>query len=89
MANIKSSQKKNRQRITHEAVNRSQRSAMRSALKRLRTAIDTKNGSEAKTLLAPAVKLVNRAGGKGLIKPRAASRTVSRLTVAVSAIAAK
>ena len=38
MANIKSSQKKNRQRITHEARNRAQKSAMRTAVKALRAA---------------------------------------------------
>lgn len=86
MANIKSAEKKNRQRIRQEARNRSQKSAMRTAVKRLRAAIATKNATEAKALLNPAVQLVARAGRKGVIKPRSASRTVSRLTVAVNAL---
>jgi small subunit ribosomal protein S20 len=89
MANIKSAEKKNRQRIRHEARNRSDKSAMRTAIKRLRAAIEAKDSKKARTLLPPAVKLVDRLGRKGVIKPRAASRTVSRLTVAVSGLGAK
>ena len=89
MANIKSSQKKNRQRITHEAHNRAQKSAMRTAVKALRAAITAKDAKQAKELLIPAVRLVDRAGRRGVIKHHTASRTVGRLTVAVNGIAAK
>ncbi len=89
MANILSAQKKNRQRIKHEARNRADKSAMRNAVKKLRAAIEAKNAKQAKDLLASASRLVDRAGQKGVIKPRAASRTVSRLTVAVNALSAK
>jgi small subunit ribosomal protein S20 len=84
LANIKSSQKKNRQRITHEARNRTQKSAMRTAIKALRAAIETKNVEQARALLQPAVRLVDRIGRRGVVKPRAASRAVSRLTLAVN-----
>jgi small subunit ribosomal protein S20 len=84
LANIKSAEKKNRQRIRHEARNRAQKSAMRTAIKSLRTAIEAKNADQAKALLKPALKLVDRLGRRGIIKSRAASRTVSRLTVAVA-----
>jgi small subunit ribosomal protein S20 len=87
LANIKSSQKKNRQRITHEARNRAQKSEMRTAVKALRAAIAAKKGTDAKTLLGEAISLVDRAGRKGIIKKHTASRTVGRLTVAVNAIA--
>ena len=89
MANIKSSQKKNRQRITHEARNRARKSAMRTAVKALRAAIEAKDVKQAKALLPPAVRLVDRAGRVGVIKHHTASRTVGRLTVAVNGIAAK
>jgi small subunit ribosomal protein S20 len=88
LANIKSSQKKNRQRITHEARNRTRKSAMRTAIKALHAAIESKNGDQARKLLMPAVRLVDRAGRRGVIKPRTASRAVSRLTVAVNRMAA-
>jgi small subunit ribosomal protein S20 len=87
LANIKSSQKKNRQRITHEARNRAQKSAMRTAVKALRSAIDAKKVKEAKELLLPAVRLVDRLGRRGVIKKHTASRTVGRLTVAVNGLA--
>ncbi len=88
MANIKSSEKKNRQRITHEARNRSQKSEMRTAVKKVRAAIDAKKAAEANGLLAPAVRLIDRLGRRGLIKQRTASRAVSRLVTAVNSLGA-
>jgi small subunit ribosomal protein S20 len=87
LANIKSSQKKNRQRITHETRNRAQKSAMRTAVKALRAAIAAKDAKQAQVLLIPAVRLLDRAGRRGVIKHHTASRSVGRLTVAVNAIA--
>jgi small subunit ribosomal protein S20 len=83
LANILSSQKKNRQRITHEARNRARKSAMRTAVKKLRNAIDAKDAAKAREALPPAARLLSQAGQHGVIKPGAASRTVSRLTRAV------
>ena len=87
MANIKSAEKQNRQRIRREARNRSQKSAMRTAIRALRAAISDKDAKKAKELLLPAIRLVDRAGRRGTIKHHTASRTVGRLTVAVNAIA--
>ncbi len=82
MANIQSSEKKNRQRITHEARNSSQKSAMRTAVKKLRAAIAAKDPKQTEALLKEATKLIARLGGRGIIKKRTASREISRLTVA-------
>lgn len=87
MANIQSSEKKNRQRITHEARNAGQKSAMRTAVKKLRAAIEAKDPKQTQSLLKDATKLIARLGGRGVIKPRTASRTVSRLTVAANSSA--
>jgi small subunit ribosomal protein S20 len=84
MANIKSSEKANRQRITRTAHNVAQKTAMRTAVKRLRAVIGQKNASEAKTLLASAIQAIDRAASKGVIKKGTASRSVSRLTLAVA-----
>ena len=84
MANIQSSEKKNRQRIKHEARNASQKSAMRTAVKKLRAAIAAKDSKQTDALLKEATKLIARLGGKGVIKARTASREVSRLTVAAA-----
>jgi ribosomal protein S20 len=59
---------------------------MRTAIKKLRSAIVAKNAKQAGELLKPALRLVDRAGGRGLIKQGAASRQASRLTVAVNAL---
>ena len=80
MANIQSSEKKNRQRIKREARNASQKSAMRTAVKKLRAAIASKDSKQTEALLKEATKLIARMGGRGVIKRRTASREVSRLT---------
>jgi small subunit ribosomal protein S20 len=88
MANIKSSEKANRQRIRRTARNTAQKTAMRTIIKRLRAAIDGKKGKEANALLKTAVSAIDSAASKGVIKRGTASRSVSRLTVAVSALKA-
>ena len=85
MANIQSSEKKNRQRIKHEARNAAQKSAMRTAVKKLRAAIAAKDAKQTEALLKEAIKLISRLGGRGLIKRRTASREVTRLTRAATA----
>ncbi len=87
MATIQSSKKKNRQRIKREAQNASQKSAMRTAVKKLRAAIGAKDPKQVEPLLKEATKLIARLGGRGIIKPRTASREISRLTVAARASA--
>lgn len=86
MANIKSAEKKNRQRITHEARNKAARSEVRTAVKRLRAALAAKDATTAKAALAPAVRLLDRAGRKGIVEPNASSRSISRLTRAVASL---
>ncbi len=87
MANIKSAEKKNRQRAKHQTRNTAQKAAMRTATKKLRAAVAAKDPEKAKALLKPAVTLISRLGQKGVIKKQAASRSVSRLTVAVNKVA--
>lgn len=89
MANIKSAEKKNRQRIKREARNRAKRSELRTALKKLRAALAAKNPEQAKAALQPAVRLLDRAGRRGLVKKNSTSRSVSRLTRAVASVSAK
>ena len=88
MANIKSSEKANRQRIRRTARNVAQKTAMRTAIKKLRAAIGGKKAKEAQTLLKSAVRAIDMAASKGVIKRGTASRSVSRLTVAVSSLKA-
>jgi small subunit ribosomal protein S20 len=85
MANILSSAKKNRQRIKHQVRNGTQKSAMRTAVKKLRAAIAAKDTAQTPGLLKVATKLIARLGQRGIIKPRTASREISRLTRATHA----
>jgi small subunit ribosomal protein S20 len=86
VANIKSSEKANRQRITRTARNVARKTAMRTAVKKVRAAIDAKNAKAAKEALPGAVRAIDMAASKGVIKRGTASRSVSRLTVAVTAL---
>jgi small subunit ribosomal protein S20 len=84
VANIKSSEKANRQRVTRTARNVARKTAMRTAVKKVRAAIDSKNAKAAKEALPGAVRAIDMAASKGVIKRGTASRSVSRLTVAVN-----
>ena len=86
MANIKSSQKAARQRITRTARNVARKTAMRSAIKKVRAALDQKDAKAAKAALPGAVRAIDMAASKGIIKRGTASRSVSRLTVAVNTL---
>ena len=91
MANIKSSEKANRQRVTRTARNVAQTTAMRTAIKKLRAALGTQSKAGAKNLgplLKSAVQAIDKAASKGVIKKGTASRSVSRLTIAVSGASA-
>jgi small subunit ribosomal protein S20 len=76
----KSAKKQMRQAVGRTARNRSQRSGLRTALKKLRGLLDTKtDAKERKTAFLEAEKQLDRAGRKGLIHPNTAARQKSRL----------
>jgi small subunit ribosomal protein S20 len=83
VANIKSAEKQNRQRAKRQVRNTAQKTAMRTAVKRVRAAIGAKNAKLAIDALPAAIRAVDRAASKGVIKRGTASRSISRLTVAV------
>lgn len=76
MPRIESAKKAMRQSRRRAVINRTQRSALRTALKRVRAA-GTKQ--DAATAYAAAVRLLDRAAQKGLIHPNNAARHKSRL----------
>ena len=69
-----------RQARARATLNRTQRSQLRSALKRVRAA----TGLEAQTAYAEAAKLLDRAGQKNIIHKNAAARQKSRLAKLVA-----
>lgn len=80
MPRIKSAKKALRQARTHYQHNRAQRSALRTALKRVRAAASGDLAAHAYTV---AVRLLDRAARKGLIHPNNAARHKSRLAAVV------
>jgi small subunit ribosomal protein S20 len=72
---IKSAKKRMRQGKTHTTLNRTQRSQLRSAIKKVRGAA----AAGAQAAYDEAVRLLDRAGRKRLIHPNAAARQKSRL----------
>jgi small subunit ribosomal protein S20 len=86
VANIKSSQKAARQRITRTARNVARKTAMRSAVKKVRAAVELKNAKSAKAALPLAIRAIDVAASKGVIKRGTASRSVARLVVAVNGL---
>jgi small subunit ribosomal protein S20 len=84
VANVPSAEKRNRQRIKRRARNQFHLSTMRTYVKRVRTAIESKDGKLAEMLKA-AVAIIDKAASKGVIDKKAASRKISRLTKAATA----
>jgi small subunit ribosomal protein S20 len=84
MANHASAEKRNRERIVRTVRNRSIKGAVRTLLKKARAAITSGSAKSADTAsaIAAAVKAVDRAASKGVVHPKMAARTKSRLAKA-------
>ena len=87
MANHASAEKRNRQRITRTARNKARKSAVRSFVKKVRAAIAAKDATTAKTELRTAIEQLDKAATRGALHPKAASRTVGRLSAQVDKLA--
>jgi small subunit ribosomal protein S20 len=88
VANVQSAEKRNRQRIKRRARNQSHLSTMRTFVKRVRLAIEGKDGQVAEVLKS-AIQVIDKAAQKGVIDRKTASRKISRLTKSVNRTAAK
>ena len=78
MANNPSAEKRNRQNIKRRARNKAALSALRTAVKKARNALDSKTEA-APTLKKSAIAIIDKAVSKGVLKRETASRYVSRL----------
>ncbi len=87
MANIKSAEKRNRQRLKQEAQNRIVRGGARTAVKKARVAIES-GDPDALEAVRTAERALDRAATKGVIHPNNASRRKSRLYLALNRVAA-
>ncbi len=79
MANHKSAKKRARQALKRRDRNREVKSAMRTAIKSVRTSVEAGDAAKSTTDLRLAERLLRKAAGKGVIPKRRASRQISRL----------
>ena len=82
----KSVLKKARHDVVRAAMNRANRTRLRSAIKRMRAAIDSGNATEAGQLLRPTMSAIDKAISKGILHENTGNRYKSRLTVAAAGI---
>ena len=87
MANHKSAEKRVRQNEKRNEINRSNRSKLRTQIKKLRAALGTSDKNQSVELLNPTVSLIDKAVNKGVIHKNTAARYKSRLTKHVTELA--
>jgi small subunit ribosomal protein S20 len=87
MANIKSAKKRARQSEVRREHNASMRSRMRTAIKRVRKAIDAGDKAGATSALRSAYSVLDSTVGKGVVHGNMAARSKSRLAAAIKSMA--
>jgi small subunit ribosomal protein S20 len=86
VANHKSAAKRARQTITRTSRNKIVTSETRTAVKKIRTAIDEKDKETAKGLLGKVQRQLAIMAKNGIIKTNTAGRKTSRLTAQVNSL---
>ncbi len=86
MANHKSAEKRVRQNAKRNEINRSNRSKLRTQIKKLRSAVSASDKKLSGELLNPTVSVIDKAVNKGLIHKNTAARYKSRLTKHVAEV---
>ncbi|MFO7569861.1 MAG: 30S ribosomal protein S20 [Smithellaceae bacterium] len=86
MANHKSAEKRDRQGKVRRERNIAAKSAIKSKVKTVLAAVETKSKENASSTLKAAVPALAKAASKGLIHKKNASRKISRLTKKVNAL---
>jgi small subunit ribosomal protein S20 len=84
MASHDSALKAHRQSLVKREANRQYRTRLRSALRTIRTAIDSGDPAKVKDALRDTISLVDKLAGKKVIHRNAAARYKSRLAKRVS-----
>jgi len=88
VANIKSAKKRAKQAVVRNARNASQRSMLRTAVKKVLKAIQANDAPAATEAFNTAQPILDRYAARGLIHKNKAARHKSRLTARIRAIAA-
>jgi small subunit ribosomal protein S20 len=84
LANTASAEKRNRQAQKRRARNVQVRTGVKSAVKKVREALEKGDAAAAKQALAAAERALGKASSKGVLHRNAASRRISRLARAVA-----
>lgn len=87
MANIKSAKKRILVNQTKADRNKAIKSSVKTAVKKVRVAIEARDKEAAKAALISATAVIDKATSKGVYHKNTASRKVSRLAKAVNEIA--
>ncbi|MCQ2525581.1 MAG: 30S ribosomal protein S20 [Lachnospiraceae bacterium] len=87
MANIKSAKKRILVSQRNAEKNKSEKSAVKTAIKKVYAAIESGDKAAAKAELLSATKIIEMAGSKGVYHKNNVARKVSRITKAVNAMA--
>ena len=87
MANSPQSRKRARQAETRRQRNASQRSRVRTTIKKVRSAIDSGDAKAAAEALDAAVPVIDRMANRGIMHPNQAARHKSRLSAGIRNIA--
>lgn len=89
MPNHKSAEKRMRQNEKRKQINRSNRTRVRSSIRKLRVALESGDAKELTTLLPATVSTIDKAVQKGVLHKNTAARYKSRLTTNANQGAAK
>ncbi|MFN0084902.1 MAG: 30S ribosomal protein S20 [Blastocatellia bacterium] len=89
MPNHKSAEKRDRQNAKRNAINTAGRSRLRTAIKKMRAAIDAGQFDEAQTILPETVSVIDKSVQKGVMHRNAAARYKARLTSHVNELKVK
>lgn len=89
MPNHKSAEKRDRQNNARNVINTTNRSRLRTSLKKLRAAITAGDSKEAQSLLSETVSAIDKSVQKGVLHRNTAARHKARLTKHVNELAAK
>ena len=84
MPNHKSAEKRVRQNEKRRTINRSNRSALRTSIKKLRAALSGSDKTGLAELLPQTISKIDKAVQKGVLHRNAAARYKSRLTARVN-----
>jgi small subunit ribosomal protein S20 len=87
LANIKSAIKRARQNVKQRVHNMSLRSRMRTFIKDVRKAIETKDKTAAEAKFRAAVSVIDKTAQKKIIKRETAARYKSRLSASIKQMA--